>query len=1218
MRIVIDLQGAQSESRTRGIGRYSLALAQGLARNRSDHEVLIALNDAFAETIEPIRRAFDGLLPRENIRVWSAPGPVRALDPANEAPRRCAEAIYEAFLASLEPDIVHVTSLFEGYGDDTVTSIGALGLGAPTSATLYDLIPLHEPERFLEPNPAWKALYYDKLDSLKRADLLLAISGFSAQDAAERLGMGGQRIVNVSTACSDIFRQLTISPEAERALLSRLGIDRPFILTSGTVEPHKNMAGLFRAFTRLPAAVRDQHQLALVGKVLDTQRAVFVDMARDTGLREGELVITGHVSDDDLVALYNLCKLMVFPSMDEGFGLPALEAMACGAPTLGSRAASIPEVIGRDDALFDPRDPDDMARVIARGLTDEAFRSALTEHASRHARNFSWDKTAQAALRAMEAFIHDGQSARARARTAPLPACIQAITASHPSDEKRVELARALAWNFPEPNRLKRLFVDVSELVQRDARTGCQRVTRSVLLEWLKHPPMGVVVEPIYATPDAPGYRYARAFAARLSGSTAVGDGDPIDYAPGDIFFGLDLQVPIVAAQAQSLMEMKRRGVDVRFLVYDLLPVQLPTHFPPGMETGFCRWLETISKSDGIIGISKATADAFKDWRERHMPNPNPAFRYDVVHLGADIENSAPTTGLPGQASGTLTALKARKTFLMVGTIEPRKGYVQALSAFERLWKRGTDVNLAFVGKAGWHMEEFVGNLRAHPELGRRLFWLEGISDEYLEKVYAAADCLLAASEGEGFGLPLIEAGRRGVPILANDLPVFREVAGEHAAYFSGSEPDNLACAVEDWMARSAQGLHPRSDAMPWLTWSESARRMARLLLDPASAQDGSRAPNVIVERIDGFRVPEKRILLLKLDHMGDLLLAMPAISRLRARYPQAQFDLVAGSWNRAMAQRLGVFKNIFSLDFFSKKSAAAPERRDAEVRALLDGLGHYDIAIDLRRQPDTRFILADVSADLRAGYETGDGRIDGRLHIALQHHPDIPFHRTPLNGTHISRQMLALVDALPAGKNDYIALPPLLTADSAERPAAVALFPRAGNAVKEWGDANFLDLARRLAALDGMQAVNVYFASQAEAESANFTSAGKIVVHAGLDFAALADSVSRNIICVANNSFGAHVASYLGVTVVGVYGGHEAGEEWAPIFGVNYLIRRPVHCSPCHLPDRASCREGLACLDIPVEFVFRKVAALFEEKAGHQMPRLAKMRAEKGATLVS
>jgi len=120
-------------------------------------------------------------------------------------------------------------------------------------------------------------------------------------------------------------------------------------------------------------------------------------------------------------------------------------------------------------------------------------------------------------------------------------------------------------------------------------------------------------------------------------------------------------------------------------------------------------------------------------------------------------------------------------------------------------------------------------NLREHAQLGRRLFWLDGISDEYLERVYGCCRGLLAASEDEGFGLPLIEAAQHGLPILARDIPVFREVAGEHARFFQADEPIALAQAMQDWIA---DGFTPASRRLPWLTWKQSAANLASILAE--------------------------------------------------------------------------------------------------------------------------------------------------------------------------------------------------------------------------------------------------------------------------------------------------------------------------------------------------------------------------------------------------
>ena len=127
-------------------------------------------------------------------------------------------------------------------------------------------------------------------------------------------------------------------------------------------------------------------------------------------------------------------------------------------------------------------------------------------------------------------------------------------------------------------------------------------------------------------------------------------------------------------------------------------------------------------------------------------------------------------------------------------------------------------------------MEAFAERLRTHPELNRRLFWLAGISDEFLEEIYASADCLIAASLTEGFGLPLIEAAQHGLPILARDIPVFREIAGAHAYYFSGNRPADLDRALRRWLELHAGGDAPSSSGLRWLTWQQSTAALKEII----------------------------------------------------------------------------------------------------------------------------------------------------------------------------------------------------------------------------------------------------------------------------------------------------------------------------------------------------------------------------------------------------
>ena len=833
MRIVIDMQGAQTESRYRGIGRYTIAFAQGVVRNRGEHEIILVLSGLFPETIEPIRAAFDGLLPQENIRVWHASVPVKEELPGNDGRRETAELLREAFLASLQPDVIHVSSLFEGYVDDAVTSIGRFDTGTPVSVILYDLIPLLNPDHYLRPNPNYERYYLRKVDHLQRASLYLAISDFSREEGIGTLGVENDMVISISTAIDGHFQPLTIDGDTTKQLTQKFGIRRAFVLYTGGSDERKNLPRLIEAFAALPKPLRDHHQLLLAGKMPEVHVAEFRRIASANGLQSDELRFTGYVSEEELVQLYNLCGLYVFPSWHEGFGLPALEAMACGAPVIGANTASLPGVIGLDEALFDPFDTKAMAVKMAQALQDDVFRKRLREHGFVQAKRFSWDASAQRAIAAWAAMPV----------TAKPDYIERSLTETHlyqslakhwspMADAGELPALSAYLARNQQAGIERQLFLDVSELCQRDSATGVQRVVRSYLKWLLQSPPAGYRVEPVYATREE-GYRYARGFTQRFLGlPTAQVSDDSIRWQRGDLFFGLDMQHHVQLARAPFYRQLQREGVVVKFLVYDLLPVQLSDLFKHSDAKELHeQWLRMIASTDGAVCISKATADALEEWITEQSVWRAPTFRTGWVHIGADIDGSQPSRGLPDDAATVLESLRQRPSFLCVSTLEPRKRQEQILEAVEQLWQTGTDINLVLVGQPGWQTEALAERLCAHPETGRRLFWLRGISDEYLEMVYAASSCLISASLNEGFGLSLIEAARHGVPVVARDIPVFREVAGEHAFYFQGEGAGDLVDALGTWLGQYRARQHPPSIGMQWLTWQQSTERLKTALI---------------------------------------------------------------------------------------------------------------------------------------------------------------------------------------------------------------------------------------------------------------------------------------------------------------------------------------------------------------------------------------------------
>ncbi|MBU2855935.1 glycosyltransferase family 4 protein [Acidithiobacillus ferrooxidans] len=376
----------------------------------------------------------------------------------------------------------------------------------------------------------------------------------------------------------------------------------------------------------------------------------------------------------------------------------------------------------------------------------------------------------------------------------------------------------------------QKLLIDISELVLHDVHTGIQRVARSILQELLLHPPAGYAVEAVYT--DALGQlRYARKFTSTAAGKNPAEHEEPlVSTHPGDIFFCPDLHLNYPFA---TLAALRQRGLRIVFTVYDIIGLNYPRFFHRALNLAFTDWFAGVmSVADSIVCDSRAVADEVKAWLEDHPGQRTRPLPIGYFHLGADIEASRPTQGPENEGGEVLAACQSRPTLLMVGTVEPRKGHAQALAAVESLWKDGVQINLVIIGKEGWRIQRLTRQLRRHPERNRRLFWLEKASDALLMQLYAQSTALLAASYAEGFGLPLIEAARQGLPIIARDIPVFHEVAGDFAFYFPNTDSAALADSLRQWFRLYAEGKAPPSRDMPTLTWAQSTQQLLQVILE--------------------------------------------------------------------------------------------------------------------------------------------------------------------------------------------------------------------------------------------------------------------------------------------------------------------------------------------------------------------------------------------------
>jgi glycosyltransferase involved in cell wall biosynthesis len=265
----------------------------------------------------------------------------------------------------------------------------------PVVVSVHDVSFLEHPEYFKRDRAL--QLQYTVQRTVHRAAKILTGTEFSRASILKVYGdLDEDKVVAVPNAAAPEFRPL--SREAATAAVRELhAIHAPFILCVGDLQPRKNQIGLIKAFARLVRAYPQfKHNLVLAGK--ETWFAGKVhDAAQESGVKE-RIQFFGFVSDSDLLQLYNACEVFVFPSFYEGFGLPALEAMACGKAVVCSNTSALPEVVDGAAILFDPYSVDEIVRAIADLLLDSELRARMERLGLQRAAHFSWQKTAQKTL----------------------------------------------------------------------------------------------------------------------------------------------------------------------------------------------------------------------------------------------------------------------------------------------------------------------------------------------------------------------------------------------------------------------------------------------------------------------------------------------------------------------------------------------------------------------------------------------------------------------------------------------------------------------------------------------------------------------------------------------------------------------------------------------------------------------------------------------------
>lgn len=424
-----------------------------------------------------------------------------------------------------------------------------------------------------------------------------------------------------------------------------------------------------------------------------------------------------------------------------------------------------------------------------------------------------------------------------------------------------------------------KIYVDVSETVSNQLRTGIQRVVREVVAHSeTVGKKLGVEVVPVVAKgkyfykltnldpllnlpplsiPTAevglPAHRplmirvakrilkcipFAYPLAIKLllifrqTEIVSYCSRQPIRVENGDVLLLLDSFWSGGNALKVAAKIHKNNG-GVYVVIYDVTPITHSQYHDAELVTTFAKaFFTSLELSDGVIAISNAVANEIKTVMVEKSEELSSTLAVDYFHLGADfsekvVHETLHTDNWPHGLWGSSAV------FLMVGTIEPRKGYEFVLDAFEHRWREGSTEKLLILGKVGWKTEALINRIINSPYYGVQLFMVNQATDNDLKEAYQRAYACIMASYAEGFGLPIIEALQQGVPVIASDIPVFREIAGNDAEFFSLGDVASFNKAIGT-LQENYKSSKAKLESFKWLTWEESTEQLLRKVTEMA------------------------------------------------------------------------------------------------------------------------------------------------------------------------------------------------------------------------------------------------------------------------------------------------------------------------------------------------------------------------------------------------
>ena len=788
MRILVDGQCLQTTSLKRGIGSYLLGLLSGL-KKISNLDLKVLLNGSVSvESLDETLSVLLEVIDKKQIIYFYSAG-VLNFDDYGSNCYEDSEELYVARVANEKVDWLVIPSIFESLSTENVILPPVSKLQNYTKVALisHDLIPYIDKSKFL-PSSRTCICYKTCLEQARLADFYIC----NSKDTEKKT----RSILNVDNCVTIYGSGKAVKSQNPANKVSRVErIDSDFIFYFGGLDERKNVQTLISAFLALPTSILEKTYLIIACGSNKIQKQKLLNQ-----FKEKNILFLDFLSEEDLAWFIQNASVCVFPSENEGLGLPIIEIFQNKGRCICSRIPAHLEIYDFDQGLFNPHDKNTLTNILSNVLTDNEFKLLLSKYCEEQGKRFSWEECAKKLIQALYNSKKNNKECKNYKFT------LENFGKFRRTKDERINLSIALRKQF-----IPTIYFDVSNFCRTTAHTGIQRVVGALVSQYGN----------FYKNHDV-------VYVAHCENSTyrrvVLEDGkwiekEIVEPVCGDYYIAIDLVANELNASKKLIKFWSDRGVILVYCIHDIGFVLYPQNIAGTgavqLLTDYLRFAAQEAKV--IVSPSNAVTQEVISWCKNEKLYSQDV-QYKWFHLGCNFE--VDQVGLPtiGKEKNT----KSRFKFLTVSTIEPRKDYALLLDAFSILRDKNLDFEIHIVGKKGWKCEAIVKKLSDKQYCNGKLFWHSNCSDEELEKLYNTSNCFVFTSMYEGFGLPLVEAAHYGLPLMLRDIPVFRELAGEHAIYFKNAKQlaDHMKNAI------TTPGYLVASNGIEALSWQQSATNL--------------------------------------------------------------------------------------------------------------------------------------------------------------------------------------------------------------------------------------------------------------------------------------------------------------------------------------------------------------------------------------------------------